>query len=324
MTDKTTADQSAPCLNLGNLAPEKGVVASVFQYPGGKARLAGWIASLLPSPGTYQTFVDLFGGAANVLLEVMRRNDAAGTGEVLYIYNDIDEELVNFFRVIREPELRRALQELLHWTPYSRRQYQECLEMPVPDDPVRRAWRFFTLMQQSFSTVGDIARTSAGRWGYRVSSPNFLKKWLNSQERLGAFGEIFRRVQIECLDFAEILERYAGREVLVYADPPYYPETRVDTKLYACELPPERHEELAGLLNAFPGMAAISGYCCPEYNEWYAGWERHDRDMPCSMSHVGGTRETKGQPRPRRVESLWLNPAAVRARGKGLRQVRLF
>lgn len=295
-------------------------MVSVFQYPGGKARIASWIAGLLPPPGSYSCFVDLFGGAANVLLEVMRRNDAAGVKDVLYVYNDADEELVNFFRVIREPEARERLREMLRWTPYSRKQYQECAEMPVPADPVERAWRFFTLTQQSYS--GQLSHTP-GRWGYDLGGQS-IHRWLNSQERLEAFGEAFRRVQVECLDFAEALKRYAGQEVLVYADPPYYPDTRVDPKVYPHELSPERHKELAELLNASPGMAAISGYRCEEYDAWYEGWERHDRDVPCSMSQIGGTREYKGMNRPRRVESLWLNPAAVRARGERLRQARLF
>lgn len=150
-----------------------------------------------------------------------------------------------------------------------------------------------------------------------------VRHWLLSQERLEAFGEAFRRVQVECLDFADILRRYGAPAALVYCDPPYYPETRLDAGIYRLELSPERHRELAELLNAFPGLAALSGYRCTEYDAWYAGWERHDRDVACCLSHVGGTRDTKGQARPRRVESLWLNPAAARAR-RGARQVSLM
>lgn len=296
------------------------IVTAVFRYPGGKARLAGWIADLLPPPGAYRTFVDLFGGAANVLLEVMRRNDAAGV-DAHYVYNDKDEDLVNFFRVIREPEARKSLQELLRWTPYSRKEYQECAEMPVPEDPVKRAWRWFTLVQQSYCGVAPF---TSGRWGYDLAGNQSIRRWLNSQERLGRIGELFRRVQVECLDFAEIIQRYSGQGVLIYADPPYYPSTRVDATIYSCELPAERHRELAGLLNAFPGIAAVSGYRCPEYDEWYAGWERHDKNVPCSVSLYGGTRDYKGMTKPRRVESLWLSPAAARARKEKSMQVRLF
>lgn len=126
------------------------------------------------------------------------------------------------------------------------------------------------------------------------------------------------------MDFAEVIKRYSAPDVLAYLDPPYFPSTRCDPGQYQHEMTAEQHQELARLLNAFPGMAAVSGYRCPEYDAWYAGWERHDRDVACSMSHVGGTRDTKGQARPRRVESLWLNPAAVATRRERGDQLRLF
>ena len=254
-----------------------------------------------------------------MLIEVMRRNEAAGVRDVHYVYNDKNEEIVNFFHVLRDPEKRGRLREMLRWTPFSRKEYEDCIAMPVPSDPVERAWRFFTLTQQTYS---GHPQPTPGRWGYDLKGQS-VTRWLNSQDRLEAFGELFRRVQVECLDFAEVIRRYAGQDVLIYADPPYYPNTRVDAKVYACELPPERHGELADLLNAFPGMAAISGYRCPEYDGWYAGWERHDWNVPCSISKIGGTKDWKGMDRPRRTESLWLNPAAVRARSK-VKQTRLF
>lgn len=60
---------------------------AVFQYPGGKARIAGWIADRLPPPGSYSVFVDVFGGSASVLLEVMRRCERAGK-KILFVFND--------------------------------------------------------------------------------------------------------------------------------------------------------------------------------------------------------------------------------------------
>lgn len=90
---------------------------AVFQYPGGKARIAPWIAGLLPPPGSYKVFVDVFGGAASVTLEVMRRCERAGK-KVLFVFNDLDDQIVNFFRVLRDPAMRKQLQEALTWTPY--------------------------------------------------------------------------------------------------------------------------------------------------------------------------------------------------------------
>lgn len=295
------------------------MAVAIFHYPGGKAKLASWIVDRLPPPGSYGVFVDVFGGSASVLLEIMRRND--DTGEYPhYVYNDKDEELVNFFRVLQNKDLREELREMLRWTLYSRKEFVDCLEMSVPADPVKRAWRFFVLQQQTFAGT----RPRRGRWAYdRQKRCVALSRWLNSQERLERFGEMFRRVQVECLDFADILCRYDDRDVLVYVDPPYFPDTRFSNDIYSLELSRERHEELALLLNKFSGMAALSGYRCPEYDEWYAGWERHDRQVLCYMSPQGGTGLRKGLSKPHRVESLWLNPAAVK-KLEGKQQMSLF
>lgn len=296
------------------------MAVAVFHYPGGKANLAPWIADRLPLPGSYGVFVDVFGGAASILLEIMRRNEQAGK-RPHYVYNDKDEEIVNFFRVLRNREMRDELREMLHWTPYSRKQFCDCIEIPVTDEPIHRAWRFFVLQQQ---IIGGGIRAYPGRWSYDAKKKGgALKRWLNSQERLMQFGEMFRQVQVECLDFTEVFRRYDGRDVLFYVDPPYFPDTRYSNDIYSLELPREKHEELASLLHDFPGMAAISGYRCPEYDSWYASWERYDQEVPCHMSASGSTGNLKGLKKPRRIESIWLNSAAITAKFE-IRQKVLF
>jgi len=126
----------------------------------------------------------------------------------------------------------------------------------------------------------------------------------------------FQKVQVECLDFADLIRRYDRQGVLVYIDLPYYPDTRQDNHLYHLEMTRERHQELAEILNGIKGMAALSGYRCPEYDAWYSIWERHDLEVHCHLSSYGSVRHFREETRPRRTESLWLNPAAARA-GKG-------
>lgn len=293
---------------------------AVFQYPGGKARIAPWIADRLPPPGSFNVFVDVFSGSGSVLLEVMRRCERAGE-RVLFVFNDKDGEIVNFFRVLRDPSLRKQLQEALTWTPYARTEYLACLEAPPTDDPVEKARRFFVLRQQSYGGHGH----SKGQWQYHLEAgwqKSGPQRWLSSREKLERFGNLFQKVQVECLDFADLIRRYDRKAVLFYADPPYYPDTRQDNHLYRLEMPRERHQELAEILNSVKGMAALSGYRCPEYDEWYSGWERHDLKVICHLSSVGG--EKYQGDKPGRVESLWLNPAAARAGEKKTQQMTLF
>ncbi len=289
----------------------------VFHYAGGKANIAPWIADLLPPPGRYGVFVDVFGGAANMMFEIMRRNGQAGE-RPHYVYNDKDEELVNFFLVLRNKAMREKLQEMLYWTPYSRKQFCDCIE-EVSESPVRRAWRFFTLQQQIISGLG-VDNASPGRWAYDAKKKGgSLKRWLSSQNRLDQFGNMFRQVQIECLDFTEIINRYNSNDILLYVDPPYFPDVCYKG-IYSFELYRERHKELGLLLNIFPGMAAISGYRCPEYDRWYANWERYDREVPCQLSCAGSTRNLKDKEKPKRIESVWFNAAAVKERCKTIQK----
>jgi DNA adenine methylase len=68
------------------------VTRPVLRYYGGKFRLADWIISMFPA---HRFFVEPFGGAANVLMAKPR-----SFGE---IYNDLDSEVVNVFKVLRDP-----------------------------------------------------------------------------------------------------------------------------------------------------------------------------------------------------------------------------
>lgn len=270
--------------------------------------MAGNILSLFPPASTYDTFIDIFGGAANVLLAVPDRRN------LLKVYNDVDARLFNFFRVLRDPEKRKQLIEMLCLTLYSRQQFKECIEMSEPDDPVERAWRFYVLKNQTFS--GN-PKPTPGRWSYGLNGYSHQpQRWVNHIESLHGFGEKFRNVQIENLDYKDLISRYDSANCLIYADPPYMGSTRAKDTLYGYEMQDTNsHKDLAKTLNTADSMIALSGYDCPEYNEWYSTWEKHTFGVMCSMS--------SGRTKQRRTECIWLNPACISARQR-CGQINLF
>lgn len=86
------------------------MVRAVFPFPGGKSKLASWILE-------HECFVELFGGATGVLVN---KNPDVSDVEV---YNDLDGDLVQFFRVLRKRPVE--LREWLERVPYSREIYDE-------------------------------------------------------------------------------------------------------------------------------------------------------------------------------------------------------
>ena len=95
-------------------------------------------------------------------------------------------------------------------------------------------------------------------------------------------------------DSLSFLENYNfnGNE-LIYADPPYYPETRRNKKIYTHEYTHDDHEKLLILLKEIPCNVMISGYDHPFYNQQLKGWRKVTFN---AKTHVD-TRE----------ENVWLN-----------------
>ena len=71
--------------------------------------LAPWIISHLPK---HDVYVEPFGGAASVLI---RKPPSK-----VEIYNDLNEELVNFFKILRNQHTAQRLVNMLEHTPFSR------------------------------------------------------------------------------------------------------------------------------------------------------------------------------------------------------------
>lgn len=269
---------------------------SIIKYYGGKGH--SW-RRIIPHFPPHHTYVEPFGGAANVLL-----NKPPSPVEV---YNDIDSNVVTIFRVLRDypDELRRALE----LTPYSREEYVRCLGPLDGLDDVEKARRLIVRYRQIMGGLGQTA--TPGRWGYVVTTSSrgmasVVSGWLSTIDTvLPAVVERFRRVQIENLPWQEIIQRYDTPETLFYCDPPYLLSTRNGHVGYEYEMTVEEHRELAEALNSVKGHVVLSGYASPEYDEWYAGWKRVE------FGAVGYARlKQKGDKREPRVEVLWIKPAS--------------
>jgi DNA adenine methylase len=267
-----------------------------IKYPGGKGRLWRWIVQYLPKSDVY---CEAFGGAAHVLLNK--------EPSPLEIYNDIDDNLVNLFRVVADPKLFRKFLRRVQPLPYARSLYDYCAQtLREQTDPIERAWRFYVLLNQSMC--------GCPKWGCNIRYPRHRvcsHDWASYVDRLPAIHARLRRVQIDHLDWRVCLERYDQPGIVWYLDPPYPPDTRSDHAMYSHELSSDDHAELVDRIIRLKGMVAISSYPNPIYAKLArAGWKEVRRDTWCWM--VLKNKQQRGG-KPLRTEVLYLNPACVQA-----------
>lgn len=246
--------------------------------------MAEWIISYFPAHGLY---VEPFGGAGSVLMQKPRAQ-----GE---IYNDLDGDIVNVFRVLRNAEQAKELERLCRLTPFAYEEYQNAYENS--DDPVERARR---VIFRSFASIGSdgVSRRNSGFRGLKnnETSATAAQEWSRWPDAIGCFVKRLQNVMIEHRDAMRLLDMYDRPETLFYVDPPYVMSTRSKSSvLYSNELTDDEHVKLAERLTTLVGMVVLSGYSSPLYDQLYAGWRK--------VSKKATAQNGKG-----RTECLWLSP----------------
>lgn len=66
---------------------------------------------------------------------------------------------------------------------------------------------------------------------------------------------------------------YGGRDVFIYADPPYLLETRSSTVRYDYEISDQDHKRMLDILKSAPAKVLISGYPSKLYDIELEGWK---------------------------------------------------
>ncbi len=272
-------------------------MAPAMRYFGAKYRLAPWIIEHFPP---HRCYVEPFGGAAGVLIQKPR-----AWAEV---YNDLDGEIVNVFRVLRDPAWRAELIAACRLTPYARAEFQWAWE-PC-DDPVERARRTVVRAQMGFGSGGACRAVTGFRNDTRRAGSTPQSDWLKYPAALASVGARFEGVCVEQRPALTVMREHDGLQTLHYVDPPYLPETRVLKRHggYRHELSAQDHRELVEHLRTLAGMVVVSGYASDLYRDLLPEWTLRTRVVSAS-GRRGGTRRT---------ECLWLNPACLAGLDGGL------
>lgn len=178
-----------------------------FGWYGGKYSHLGWLLPLLPET---QHYCEPFGGSAAVLIN--REPSPVET------YNDLDSEVVNFFRVLRDQ--KEALIEQIGLTPFSREEFEQAIDEPTEGlTEIERARRFYIRARQV--RTGLAQKASTGRWAHclltsRAGMAGAVSRWLGAVEDLSLIAQRLLRVQIEHAPAIEVIQRYDSKETLFY------------------------------------------------------------------------------------------------------------
>lgn len=277
-------EEKAPRVLARSVRKKKKIV---FGWYGGKFSHLDWLLPLLPEAHHY---CEPFSGSAAVLL-----NRAPSPVET---YNDIDGEVVNFFRVLRDQpeEIMRAIA----LTPFSREEFYTAIHgSTVGISHLEMARRFYIRARQTRTGLAQTA--TLGRWANckntsRSGMSGVVSRWLGGVDGLGEIAERLARVQIENRPALDLIRLYDDPGTVFYCDPPYVHSTRGDSKAYGFEMDDAQHVQLAVTLNKIKGKAAVSGYRCDLMDTLFKGWRRFD--APKKFAH---------SIKKERQECLWMN-----------------
>lgn len=284
--DICTEDRATPGVASGELFSLSEVIRPPLRYHGGKFRLATWIIPRIPP---HRVYVEVFGGAAGVLIRKTRSQ--------IEVYNDLDNQVVNFFRVLRDEGQRSKLLRLVDLTPFAREEFEASYE--PSEDLVEAARRFVV---RCFFGHGTCSMDPADSNGFRScdirAGKTYAREWSGVPAAIAVAANRVTGVTIENLDWKYLIPKFDGPDTFFYVDPPYLAETRsAGGKGYVHEMSTECHRQLAWMLKQVKGKVAISGYPSSLYEGLYGDWRSDTK-------HTTANGQRGAVPR---IERLWMN-----------------
>jgi len=256
-----------------------------LNYFGAKWKIAPWIISFIPA---HRNYIEPFGGSAAVLLRKPRSHTE--------VYNDLDGNVVNAFRVLRDRP--KELLRLLDLTPYSREEYERAFE--GTDDALEKARRFIVKCWMGHSQTAGL-KDGEGHPGFstaiKASGGSRARSWVSYVDALSVLVDRLRYVQIEHLPVLDLFPLWDEKNTVWYLDPPYVAKTRVAKNQYRFEMTEADHTELLARAVGLKGMVLLSGYASELYDSVLSTWERYERPSFSGSSD--------------RVEVLWVKRAST-------------
>ena len=274
-----------------------------LKWWGGKKYLAKKIIALMPK---HLHYIEPYFGGGAVLFEKdpldarhqwSEESHEQGTSEVV---NDLNLELTNFWKVLRNPKTFAEFHRMVLFTPFSQLEWEEAESRQIPEGEldVTAAHAFFVRCRQSRAgEFKDFATLSRNRTRRQMNEQ--ASAWLNCIEGLPAVHARLKRVVILCDDALNVIRAQDGPKTLFYLDPPYVPSTRASTGNYKHDMTEADHRKLLAVIKECKGKVLLSGYANTLYDTELRDWKRHE--FAIDNKAAGGKKKRTME------ETVWTN-----------------
>jgi DNA adenine methylase len=279
-----------------------------LKWHGGKHYLARRIIDLMPP---HLHYVEPFFGGGQVFFArdpadprlwwPQLSSDGRPVRGVSEVINDLDGDLMNFYRVLRDEDLSSRLRHRLELTLFSEAEWRMAGELLASEtaDCVERAAALFILIRQSRQALRQDFVTPV-RTRLRGGRQDHVNAWWAAVDGLEDAHRRLKDVLVLCRPALDVIRQEDGAGTLFYLDPPYVPGTRTARKAYReVEMTEQQHRELLDTLRQIQGKAMLSGYPSALYDSKLAGWRRHPFDLPNNAA--------SGKTKDRETEVVWTN-----------------
>ena len=259
---------------------------NLVSYFGGKWPHLKWLKAQFPQ-GDFH-FIDALCGAANVALNI---------NYPLVTINDLNDEIINLFEVLREQH--EAFMQAIYFTPFAEAELTKCIEEETPTDPLERARRYFVKCQLGYGANGSQNNHKGAGMEFTIQRANYYRvdNWNKKLARMAEIVDKLRGFQILNRDLFYVIDKMDRPNNFIYIDPPYVLSTRRDKKRYKHEWDDDKHVKLCDRLNQVENaMICLSGYD----NEIY-------RDMLPDFNVIKGPKNMATVSKKSAYEHVWTN-----------------
>ena len=237
-----------------------------ISYYGGKQRMAHNIIPLIPK---HTVYCEPFCGGASIMFK-KPWPDVTNNHHYMEVINDIDGDLINFYRQLRDNG--EKLTRLLQLTPYSEYEHREAKTKNYEGlSDIERARRYFININTSFSKTLDSG------WGRAKFGNNLPIGFKNKVDNLSKFIERTKGLYISNTDAIKCIKDWDSPQTFFYVDPPY---VRTDQRHYS-GYTEDNFKDLIEALEQCQGSFLLSCYpndLCPN------DWERFEFEATMSAS----------------------------------------